>query len=387
MESDEYKKGNLSRDDAFNGDTSLHANYNRGTNPYAEGTRYYDLWESNPYRESTLEQTHWDAFLNTLGIRTSYDIKEAERIQAMKEYDAQIAQLKGEDEYNTPEAQAERMRAAGQNPDLLGTEGVSPAGEFAQEQTTPDLEGAQTSGKAAAFVGALGQIILGGIGMTKDIAGALGLFEELKTKRLQNAGKIEELADKFLVNYAPERKDEFDDEQTLIGHITGYADLFAENNHLNKKQKAQFINAILARYGSQKGMLYDRDTKTLKARKEYGLVRGNKYTPQTDEIDGILKITGTLAEKLSTAEFHSALAESRKAKNEADKEGVRNGTLEGEAENAQNEVAKQKGEFTKQAREAVQQALYLLKPYMDNGNLLAITLGSALPALQLKFLQ
>lgn len=60
----------------------------------------------------------------------SQDQAEMERINSLLEAQRQQS-------FNDPAAQAARMRAAGQNPDLLGTQGVSDASQVAPDETPP----------------------------------------------------------------------------------------------------------------------------------------------------------------------------------------------------------------------------------------------------------
>lgn len=98
---------------------------------------YADLSAANPYANSVVNQTAWDRFINTLGLRSRYDDYEAQRMQAMNEYDAQLSQLQFENEYNSAAAQAERERLAGLNPNLTGNISAGEAGGFDQTQSSP----------------------------------------------------------------------------------------------------------------------------------------------------------------------------------------------------------------------------------------------------------
>lgn len=91
-----------------------------GTAPSGFGSQYDQLFAANPYRKLTYNKTGWQSFLSDLGFRTKYDdFVEQARINA-EEYDAGIFSMMQQNEYNSPVAQADRERAAGLNPDLLG---------------------------------------------------------------------------------------------------------------------------------------------------------------------------------------------------------------------------------------------------------------------------
>ena len=98
------------------------------------------------------------------------------------EWDAQVATTESEDAYNTDEAKAARMREAGLNPDLLGTQGASEAAEFTEPES-PDVNApGDSEDKIFAAIGNVGKIMAWATSMTGDIFKNLGLWEEIKTK-------------------------------------------------------------------------------------------------------------------------------------------------------------------------------------------------------------
>lgn len=388
----EYQKNNAYVQEGLNPmdraipGAGTYTEWNRGTNPYAQGTRYYDLWESNPYRTASSKRTFWDDVANAFGFRSSWDIADEQRIQAGKEYDAQIAQLKTEDEYNSPEQQAERMRAAGMNPDLLGTEGVSQAGEFAQEQTSPDYSGKEQVGKAVQFVGALTQVISTGVNMTTGVASALGLFEELKSKSYSNADKLIDLAEKFVGNFAPNPSAGQSPEQQAE-FMYKYAGDWADRNHIKGKNKKVFMDNVSSFYAWHKASIYDRDSKNQEAKKEWGRITNSKYTTQAEDNEEILRITGEGVDAIDKAEMDNIKAKAAEAKYNREYQERRNGAQAAEAENKENESRTKVAEFSITAKQAVDTMVEKLEPYVKKGNLFALTLQSALPGLYLKYLK
>lgn len=90
-----------------------------GTPPSGYG-QYDDLFKANPYRNLTYKKSAWQDFASWMGFRTKADdFVEQARLNA-QEYDAGIFSMMQQNEYNSPEQQAARDRAAGLNPDLLG---------------------------------------------------------------------------------------------------------------------------------------------------------------------------------------------------------------------------------------------------------------------------
>lgn len=84
-----------------------------------------ELVSANPYKNVNYRQSPWQKFLSTrLGLRTGYDTAMEQADIQSKEYLYGLLQQQFQNEYNDPASQAARMRQAGMNPDLLGTEGV-----------------------------------------------------------------------------------------------------------------------------------------------------------------------------------------------------------------------------------------------------------------------
>ncbi|QCS35999.1 minor capsid protein [Capybara microvirus Cap1_SP_83] len=103
-----------------------------------DGTDFESRAQSNPYLTSSYgSKTLWDKIGDLIGFRTSEDVYETDRIQAAKDYNAQLQQLYDEQAYNSPSAQASRYREAGINPDINGSVSSGEASEFSQEQTSP----------------------------------------------------------------------------------------------------------------------------------------------------------------------------------------------------------------------------------------------------------
>ena len=94
---------------------------------------YDDLYQANPYRNLTYHKSAWQSLLEGLGFRTSYDTWREQAEVNSAEYDARIMEMMKANEYNSPTAEAARMRQAGLNPDLLGTADVEPAAEQAPD--------------------------------------------------------------------------------------------------------------------------------------------------------------------------------------------------------------------------------------------------------------
>lgn len=102
-------------------------------NPYEEGSIYYDLWENNPYTNLYYTPSFWD----DLGFSNKAKDANANYQQQFDEYIASIAQMKAENDYNSPVAQVQRDKDAGLNSDLLGANGGEASAGVSHQGTLP----------------------------------------------------------------------------------------------------------------------------------------------------------------------------------------------------------------------------------------------------------
>lgn len=133
--------------------------------PVQTGNKMYDdLFKANPYNNLTYNRSPWQWFVSKLGFRTDFDRWNEERQVNAAEYDAQVASIMQQNEYNSPENQARLMRDAGMNPDLLGTQGVESSASPIQ-----DVNGMSPN---------VGDELMNGVSQVRDFAsGILGLFQ------------------------------------------------------------------------------------------------------------------------------------------------------------------------------------------------------------------
>lgn len=116
-------------------------NLNTGLAPSGFGQQYDQLFKANPYRNLEYRQTGMQRLLSKLGFRTKMDdFYDQMQINAA-EYDAGIFSQMQQNEYNSPTAQADRMRAAGLNPDMLGTGDVAGAASPVDDPNGMNLSG------------------------------------------------------------------------------------------------------------------------------------------------------------------------------------------------------------------------------------------------------
>lgn len=366
----------------------------RGENPYAEGTRYYDMWNANPYAwdKFTRKRSVWDDLAEAWGIRSGYQAAEDEWAKAQSEYDAQIAQLKGEDEYNTPQAEAARMRAAGQNPDLLGTQGVAEAGEFAQEQSSPNVNAeSEEVNKVLGFISEIPKAITFAMSITQEGAKTMGMLYDLNTKKVETNEKMMNLANKFINDFTFDQIDEGKGEkfnlESIAKTIKEEAYNWAVLNGFSKNEANRFSNNVRSQVQGRKEDLYNKFINQRESRRNYGLARGKAGSPKGDTEDEIMSAVGGIVDEMNSALMDNLHADALAAENRKDYETSKDGGLQAEGENAENEMKKSKGKLVENARMAVEKAHEKLEEYINKGNFMAITMDSALSAMYLKYLE
>lgn len=94
---------------------------------------------NNPYGNAEFTPNWYQKLAeNIFGDYSARDRFYQQQDQSAMEYISQLLDAQRQQDYNDPASQALRMRAAGMNPDLLGTEGVSDAASAAPDDTPPE---------------------------------------------------------------------------------------------------------------------------------------------------------------------------------------------------------------------------------------------------------
>lgn len=195
--------------------------------------RFKDLASSDPYQTLPRERTNWDKFLNFLGFRSGYDKAQEEYNLASAEYQAQLAQLSSEEQYNSPEEQARRMRQAGLNPDLTGVEG-EPASEFDNQQESPNIGAGDTD--ITSIVGTVLDAFTGTTAIMKDIKSLTQMNQAIDSNDLDLASRMMDFLSKssgLFKQYAPDdgsNPDGFDSNEVV-------RNLFGSNRNFNRFRK------------------------------------------------------------------------------------------------------------------------------------------------------
>lgn len=166
---------------------------------------------TNPYSKENRAQYNVGVFEETLrkmGFRTGYDNYMMDMDNRAREWETQNQSLGYEENYNSPEQQAARMRAAGMNPDLSGDMNPGQAAEMAEPAESPggyptDMDMLSETGNTVAQMGSAIMAIMG------DSIGLLGKAAEIgtnlfidapaakDTKEIEISGKLLKLLDEY----------------------------------------------------------------------------------------------------------------------------------------------------------------------------------------------
>lgn len=120
--------------------------YGTGLSYMSDPNPMYDAYyKANPFVEQTYNKTWIDKLFGGI-FRTGYDKWLNEMQLNSAQYNAGVVDLQQSNLFNSEVAKAQRMRDAGENPDLLGTGDVSESAGMqpdVQDAQIPEAEGAQ----------------------------------------------------------------------------------------------------------------------------------------------------------------------------------------------------------------------------------------------------
>lgn len=133
-------------------DSSEYIGTGLGSAPSGYG-QYDQLFASNPYRNLEYKESLWQKIASAFGFRTGADKWREDAAVNAAEFDAGIYSIMQQNEFNSPQAQASRMRDAGLNPDLLGV------GDVAQgAKPTEDPNGMSPTSDGSVELSVIGKV-------------------------------------------------------------------------------------------------------------------------------------------------------------------------------------------------------------------------------------
>lgn len=277
--------------------------------PDLSNMSYQDLLKANPYRNIEYRESPWQNLLKWLGFRTNADsYKESLALQA-KEYDAEVMNKAYNEQYESPIAEANRMRAAGLNPDLQGLGEVAGAAapdigdENPPVAPTSDAESLQP---VYQFATMCMSAVSTGMALAKDYAGLVNMGIVNDAGQIQNVKSVTDLADYVakLFVVSPEHwnnRDKFVmDAET--GEEIPYRLSVAEDrtssfmSSIPKKfQKLFKKNLATSMFSlSTENEMYKRGIDWLKNKKDYAFLRSGPEFEQGLADEAVMAVVGPL---------------------------------------------------------------------------------------------
>lgn len=354
------------------------------------------LYDANPYANLTYQVGWWDQFQSWLGARSGYDAwKENMTLQA-KEYDAQIAAMQYENEYNSPQAQVAREQAAGLNPNLNGGSSIDPGNtDGLPEDTNPPMI-SQSDGEK------FGNVVNGVMSAFTTAVGMVQSFQGIHRNRLSNqllnlevSGGIADLVRGVAPDMLPESPDPagmldaFDWRAASLSNARRFA-----GGNLPKKLENRFVsqmeNYLNSAVGGAKS--YEDFRKRVEQRKGYYLESQTNY----DEFDEVLKIISEpfakaseqiykLSQKREITEDQAAIAG---AQTETQYQNALDGDLMAGAQNSENQVTKETNDSIAILRGSINDIVEKLSSVAKEGGVAGTVASIMLPmiaVLQMNF--
>lgn len=165
----------------------------------SDNPMYDAYYKANPYVGQTYHKTWIDNVFGGI-FRTGYDKWLNEMQMNAAQYDAGIVDLQMQNEYNSEVARAQRMRAAGENPDLLGTGDVADAASTnpdPQDAQIPEAEGAQVLNIVSQVGMSMVDLIPKTLSFMSNLSSLRGIRMDNDLKELQFGNNAVDFATKF----------------------------------------------------------------------------------------------------------------------------------------------------------------------------------------------
>lgn len=302
-----------------------------GAAPSGYGSMYDRLFSANPYRNLTYNKTWWQRTLSGLGFRTSADkFFEDAQIQAA-EYDARIFELMQQNEFNEPSAQSDRMRAAGINPDLLGTGDVAEAASSAPDPNGMSSEVGNDFQSVRDFGMMIASCFSGAMAMVKEGIDLYGMASDIEGKNIGNALSLDELANTVIRRNIP--AEGFSDDADYLSWIEGlhqspdlkWSQSLARSLGLSRKSRKGFETAYESAIGNLPNTLEMFKQQRELAGEKLGYARqtDSKYYNQSFEVMQELNQPLTdLDDDLTEIQKKNAVAQANVQSSEIENQGI-----------------------------------------------------------------
>lgn len=339
------------------------------------GPKYQGLLDANPYRGLRYNKSPWQNVLHWLGFRTEADSFAENMATQAAEYDAAIAQKAYDEQYNDASAQAERLRAAGINPDISGGQGISPgeAASLPQDPSTP----MQTTGQEAElhnFASTVMSLFSSGLGIVEAIQGVRARNLSNRLTDWQTEGYIAQYAKEMFPYMLPNSPEPAGiDPNTYDWKAETLRNAERFSGKLPKSMRQAFYDHIERFWDSapaEKDAMLE-FVERVKASKAYHKETSENFSEFTNVMRDIWEPLGKLAEKnfeqrLKT-EGTQLSTEEAEAKEQAEYLDAHNATLEGQAENKENTAKGEVADYTKEIKSTINSIMSNLKSTASKG--------------------
>lgn len=353
---------------------------------------YQGLLDANPYKNYEYYESPWQSFLSGLGFRTEADAyRENMQIQAA-EYDSQIKLMNWQNMYNSEAAKAARMRASGQNPDLLGTGDVSESAA-PPEDGNPPMASSGDAEKVMQVANGVMQCFTTAVGISKDLGALTSITLGNESTRMKNAEDYLNLSREIITNVA-KRKD-FDDPKSFHSKLYAEADSIARSHfRYGSRRYNRFITAMEHSFEGvpTEKALFESWLGDMNARQSaYEKRQSSDYSDSHEVLKGIARVLGQW--KLDQRKYEAEGAE-EKAYNELEYAQNFDALGAATAANAENyareataDVRKNYAENIKLIDQIYDKMTKEIKSMSDNGNVVASCFLALFSILRLQFLK
>lgn len=305
------------------------------------------LSAANPYRNQPYKKSVWQNFLSALGFRTQADAWQENMSVQAAEYDAALAQKQFDTEYNDPQSQVERMKAAGLNPDIdpssIDSGSAAPMGE---DPSTP-MQSTGEEGVLLDFANGVMNAFTTAIGLTTSVQGVVRNRLQNKLLGLQNESAFSEFAKGMFPYLLPNSPESVVDEDTGMesswqANALQMAQMYAGT--LPKSMQRKFMRNVQAFWSSAPGSAeaYKEWKNRVSNRKGYYEESSTFYDEQNEVMriiaDGLSEVNEEIYRSRQQSQLQASKADFAEDLNREEYADNLDAGLQASAENAQNDL-------------------------------------------------
>ena len=347
--------------------------------------QYGALRSADPYGSFSYKIGPFEDFFRSLGFRTAYDKYAEQMALASKAYQADVSQKEYDEAYNSPVAQAARMRQAGLNPDLQGTSGVEAASVMSSEDNPlsdvpgPDFGSGDATRDPMAFANMIMSALTMSVGFAKDTASLQQLGIANANGQIGNAENILKLAYDTILNFTPSVREldmsdgnvVFDPTDLMPRVLSHYSGV------MSKKQFKQFYSAVSNMISSLpvEKEQYKQWRERAEARKGYFIGTNTNYSESDELMLGIGHELGELGSEIEKMQYRNAKSEeelrSIEISNDKAYANSIDPKLRAESENSSYEYNTLQKEASSKVEASMNRIMDFLEQKANNGNHLA----------------